>query len=52
MLAGMDVSPLLEQSIEEDLQIHLSGQAEVRLRSRRKTKLAKFPVRLIVIVTL
>ena len=35
-LVGISVRSLLEQSIEEDLQMHLSGQAKLRLSSPRK----------------
>ena len=51
MLAGIVVRPLLEQSIEEDLQLHFSGQLAARLIRRRKTRtLPRLLLRPIVIV--
>ena len=38
MLAGIDVSPLLEQSIEEERQLHLFGQLAAAWLIRRKTR--------------
>ena len=52
MFAGIDVSPLLEQSMEEDLHRHLSGQLAANPRRRMKIKLLKLLVEVIVIITL
>ena len=51
MLAGIVVRPLLEQSIEEERQLHFSGQLAARLIRRRKTRtLPRLLLRPIVIV--
>ena len=50
MLAGIVVRPLLEQSIEEDRQLHFSGQLAARLIRRKTRTLPRLPLRPIVIV--
>ena len=50
MLVGIVVRPLLEQSIEEERQLHFSGQLAARLIRRKTRTLPRLPLRPIVIV--